>query len=165
MISAEELIEMFGLKRHPEGGYFAESYRSAEMIPRQALPSRYEGERAFSTSIYFLLTAGTISRLHRLASDEIWHFYLGGPLELLQISPEGVLENVILGQDLPAGQKAQHVVPAGFWFGARPVGGSAYCFVGCTVAPGFDFADFELARPEDLSRRFPALTEQIRSFL
>jgi uncharacterized protein len=164
MISAEGLVQMFGLKKHPEGGYFRECYRSAEILSRQALPSRFKGDRSISTSIYFLLPAGVVSRLHRLVSDEVWHFYLGGPLELVQISPQGKMENVILGQDLAAGQLVQHVVPAGYWFGARPADSSPYSFVGCTVAPGFDFADFELADIEELSRSFSALKEEIRRF-
>lgn len=145
MISAEELIVRFDLGKHPEGGYFAESYRSAEMISEQALPPRYKGKRNFCTAIYYLLRAGMVSRLHRLASDEIWHFYLGGPLELVQISPDGKMGKVILGQDVVAGQKLQHVVPAGYWFEARPAAGSDYSFVGCTVAPGFDFKDLGFA--------------------
>jgi hypothetical protein len=164
MISVEELIRKFDLQKHPEGGYFIESYRSSEFISREALPSRYKGDHSFSTSIYFLLPAGTASRLHRIASDEVWHFYLGGPLELLQISPDGRMDKVMLGQDLAAGQKVQHVVPAGYWFGARPADGSAYSFVGCTVAPGFDFADLELADSEDLCRRFPTLRKVILLF-
>jgi uncharacterized protein len=164
MISANTLIKIFDLKEHPEGGYFKESYRSSEIISRQALPPRYKGGRCFSTSIYFLLPVGSISRFHRIASDEVWHFYMGGPLELLQIPPDGKMEKVILGQDIAAGQKFQHVVPAGCWFGARPSMDSAYSFVGCTVAPGFDFADFELANPEDLSRRHPDLKEEILRF-
>jgi predicted cupin superfamily sugar epimerase len=164
MISAEDVIRKFDLQRHPEGGYFKEAYRSSEIISREALPSRYNGDRSFSTSIYFLLPSGTVSRLHRIASDEVWHFYLGGPLELLQISPNGKMEKLMLGQDVAAGQKVQHVVPAGYWFGARPADGSAYSFVGCTVAPGFDFADFELADPRDLSRSFPLLRKEILLF-
>ncbi len=164
MISAEGLIKTFDLKEHPEGGYFRESYRSAESIPKQALPSRYKGDRSFSTSIYFLLPSGTVSRLHRIASDEVWHFYLGGPLELLQISPEGKMEKVLLGHKVASGQKIQHVVRAGYWFGARPAEGSAYSFLGCTVAPGFDYEDFELADLENLTSRFPELKREIIAF-
>ena len=164
MMQAEALIKKFDLKKHPEGGYFTESYRSSEIISRNALPSRYTGDRSFSTAIYFLLPPGTVSRLHRIASDEIWHFYLGAPLELLQISPDGKMEKVILGPEVEARQKVQHAVPAGYWFGAKPLEGSAYSFVGCTVAPGFDFADFELADPEGLSRRFPGLEKEILLF-
>jgi uncharacterized protein len=164
MISANSLIKKYDLKIHPEGGYFKEVYRSSEILKRPAIPSRYRGARCFSTSIYFLLPSGTVARLHRIASDEIWHFYLGGALKLIQISPEGIMDTVILGQDIAAGQTPQHVVPAGWWFGARPVK-RLYSFVGCTVAPGFDFEDFELADATTLSRRFPHLKQEIRLFL
>jgi uncharacterized protein len=163
-ISAKTLIKEYGLKKHREGGYFKESYRSSGSIARKALPSRYRGDRSFSTAILYLIPAGTISRLHRILSDEIWHFYLGGPLELLQISPDGYAERVILGHEVAAGQKVQHLVPAGYWFGARPMKRSAYSFVGCTVAPGFDFSDFEVADPKALSQSFPALREEILVF-
>ena len=139
------IIEQFGLAPHPEGGYFKESYRCAERI----------GDRNVSTAIYFLLPAGTRSRLHRIKSDELWHFYLGGPMRLVQLSSDGRLEEIVMGQDVAAGQKLQHAVPAGCWFGAYPEPGSAFSFVGCTVAPGFDSADFELAKRQDLLTRFP----------
>jgi predicted cupin superfamily sugar epimerase len=164
MISAEDLIKWFNLIKHPEGGYFRESYRAQEIIPQQALPSRYRGSRAYSTAIYFLLPSGAVSRLHRLHSDEIWHFYLGYPLELLQISPEGCIEKIFLGQDIKSGEKLQHTVPAGCWFGARPYGDAGFSFVGCTVAPGFEFADFELADTAELAKTFPGLTEIILPF-
>ena len=131
---------------------------------KQALPSRYKGDRNVSTSILFLLISGEKSCLHRIASDEVWHFYLGGPLELLQISAGGEAEKIILGQDVVEGQNVQHVVPAGCWFGARPVEGTAYSLVGCTVAPGFDFSDFEMADKESLLRSYPDLTNEILLF-
>jgi predicted cupin superfamily sugar epimerase len=164
MLSLENLIKKFDLKAHPEGGYFKEYYRSSETISQQALPVRFKGDRCFSTSIYFLLPYGSISRLHRIAADEIWHFYLGGPLELLQLFPEGKIEKIVLGQDVEAGQMLQHVVPAGCWFGATPVEGSTYSFVGCTVAPGFDFDDFEMADVDALGRQFPHLTADLLFF-
>jgi uncharacterized protein len=163
-ITAVNLIKQFDMQKHPEGGYFTEVYRSTEIIPQHALPSRYAGKRCFSTSIYFLLAGGTISHLHRLSSDEVWHFYLGQPLELLQVSPEGQGTKIYLGKDIASGQKLQHVVPSGYWFGARPVEGSEFSFVGCTVAPGFDFADFELANAEVLSEAFPMLKQEIHQF-
>jgi uncharacterized protein len=164
MISSKSIIKKYDLKKHPEGGYFKEVYRSSEVISRPALPARYQGARSVSTSIYFLLPSGAVSRLHRIASDEIWHFYLGGPLKLIQISTEGIMDTVILGPDIEAGQCLQHVVPAGWWFGARPAKRS-YSFVGCTVAPGFDFKDFEPANGATLSRSFPHLKQEIRPFL
>lgn len=164
IVSAEDLIKKFSLIKHPEGGYFRESYRSSERILPQALPSRYTGARAYSTSIYFLLMRGTVSRLHRLCSDEVWHFYLGGRLELLQISPEGKMEKVFLGQNIASGEKLQHVVPAGYWVGARPSGDSGFSFTGCTVAPGFEYVDFELADAAALAKAFPSLAEEILRF-
>lgn len=144
------LVEAYSLSPHPEGGYYAESYRAKETVATPA------GPRSASTAIYFLLPAGTKSRLHRIKSDEVWHFYLGGPLRIIQISPEGRVAEVVLGRDAAVGQRLQHVVPAGTWFGALPEPESAFSFVGCTVAPGFDFADFELGETAALLAAFPA---------
>lgn len=152
---AKRLIAAFGLSPHPEGGAFRESYRSAEATPQAGLPPRFTGPRALSTAIYFLLPEGSRSRLHRIKSDEVWHFYLGGPLLLIEISPEGAVREVVLGRDYAAGQKLQHVVAAGAWFGSIPQPGAGFSFVGCTVAPGFDFADFELGESDVLHKAFP----------
>jgi len=141
------------METHPEGGYFKETYRSKETIPG--------GDRNYSTGIYFLLPEGTFSKLHRIKSDEMWHFYLGDPLTIVQISPQGKVEEVLLGQDVLAGQRVQHVVPAGYWFGAFPNPGSLYSFVGCTVAPGFDFVDFEMGDRETLLKEYPNAKEII----
>lgn len=149
------IIDTLDLQPHPEGGYFRESYRSPELTPETALPRRYGGERSHVTAIYYLLPEGTKSGMHRLQSDELWHFYLGGPLRLVQIFPDGKLEEVLIGPDIEAGQKLQHAVPRGCWFGACPTPGSSFTLVGCTVAPGFDFADFEMGRQDDLLAEFP----------
>jgi hypothetical protein len=149
-ITAKELIEIYGLERHPEGGYFKETYRAAGSAEFSGL-----GARNLSTAIYFLLEKGARSRLHRIKSDELWHFHLGGPLTVARILPDGNLEETVLGPDVKAGQRLQLAVPAGSWFGAYPCEGTEFSFVGCTVAPGFDFADFELARREELLARFP----------
>lgn len=156
MTEADGLVAALGLSPHPEGGWFAESYRSAETLPAAGLPARFGAPRSASTAIYFLLPAGARSLLHRIKSDELWHFYLGGPLRLTQLFPDGRVEEAVLGRDLAAGQRLQHAVPAGCWFGAAPEPGSPYSLVGCTVAPGFDFADFELGRRAVLLARFPA---------
>lgn len=154
MPTVEQLITKLNLKPLPEeGGYYNEHYRSAGVIPHV--------ERNYSTSIYFMLPAGQISALHRIKSDEGWHFYLGGPMTVVQISPEGKVEKIVLGQDVLNGQKVQHVVPAGYWFGAYPNPGTEYALVGCTVAPGFDFADFELGTRADLLRQFPQAEDVI----
>ncbi|MCX5791153.1 MAG: cupin domain-containing protein [Elusimicrobia bacterium] len=153
--TAEELIRLYGLERHPEGGYFRESYRAAGLATAAEPPGALPGARNFSTAIYFLLPRGARSRLHRIKSDELWHFYLGGPLVIAQLFSDGKIERAVLGRDLLAGQVLQHAVPAGCWFGAYPAPGTDFSFAGCTVAPGFDFSDFELADGAALLRRFP----------
>lgn len=161
-VTIEELIESFGLKPHPEGGCFAESYRSKESIPRASLPVRFGGDRSFSTAIYYLLPGGEKSRLHRIASDEIWHHYMGDPLVVVEITSKGKVIETLLGSDVTAGQVPQHVVPAGRCFGAR-VQGEGYAFVGCTVAPGFDFNDFEIVEREELIGLYPNARDTIIS--
>ena len=153
-ISASELAQQLHLQPHPEGGYYRETYRSAGTIPQSALPE-YSGDRHHSTAIYFLLTAGNFSAFHRIRQDEVWHFYSGDPVEVIEISPEGTLNITELGTDFAAGQVPQHVVPGGAWFGSRVKAGGEYGLTGCTVAPGFDFADFELAERGGLTGLFP----------
>ena len=148
-------IERLALVPHPEGGYFRETYRAAESIPKDGLPARFDAPRALSTAIYFLLTADEFAALHRLRSDEVWHFYVGSPLELVTIDPEGRLAVVTLGADPERGEILQAVVPAGLWLGAALAGGGSFALVGCTVAPGFDFNDFELGKRAALLRRYP----------
>ncbi len=154
--TVEELIRLHDLKPHPEGGYYKETYRAPALCERSALPPGFKGDRNFSTAILFLLPGGATSKLHRIPADEMWHFYLGDPLTVVQISPRGRVELIRLGHDLGSGLALQHVVPAGYWFGAYCNPGGAYSLVGCTVSPGFDFADFELGKKENLLREFPA---------
>lgn len=158
MLTAQQLTEALGLLPHPEGGFYRETYRAHDLLPQEALGTRHSGPRAASTAIYFLVTAGSFSALHRIASDEVWHFYAGHPLEVISIDEHDVLHVVRLGMDLAAGQVPQYVVPQGRWFGSRllaPHASDAYALVGCTVAPGFDFADFELAERSALLARYP----------
>ena len=161
MITASQLIASLRLNVHPEGGYYLETYRSGEMISMESLPPRFGGERPFSTAIYFLLKGNQYSALHRIKSDEIWHFYHGVGLHLYLIHPDGRGEVLKLGNDPDQGYSFQQVVPAGCWFGARPVSKKGYSFVGCTVAPGFDFGDFELANRKELLIQFPGHAEWI----
>jgi predicted cupin superfamily sugar epimerase len=161
--SAAFWIERLGLTPHPEGGHFRETYRAAEIIQGPAPDTRI-GPRVASTAIYFLLREGEVSALHRIRSDELWHFYAGGPLVVSAIAPDGTRRDVTLGPDPGAGQQFQAIVPAGAWFGAALLPGTAYALVGCTVAPGFEFADLELADRAALIRRYPqhaALTEDL----
>jgi predicted cupin superfamily sugar epimerase len=151
----QQLIEQYELQPHPEGGWYRQTYKCEEQISKAALPSRFRGDRPYSTAIFFLLAAGNFSAFHRIKSDECWHFYAGEPLEVLVLYPEGKLDISILGQDIAKGQLFQYIVPANCWFASRPAAGSTYCFVGCTVAPGFDFEDFELAVADELVQQYP----------
>jgi predicted cupin superfamily sugar epimerase len=148
-------IKNLELIEHPEGGYFREIYRSPEAISKDSLPTRYEGDRSFSTSIYFLLIQEQFSAFHRLKSDELWHFYLGSPLAIHIIDEDGNYSTAKLGKDFEKGEVFQTAIKAGSWFGAAADDVSSYSLVGCTVAPGFDFADFELGDREELSKRYP----------
>lgn len=147
--TADELARRLGLAPHPEGGFYRETHRSSVMVdtPR--------GPRAASTAIYFLVTRGSFSALHRIASDEVWHHYAGAPLRVVCIDDDGARDDRLVGPDLAAGQSPQATVRAGVWFGATIEGDGEWALVGCTVAPGFDFADFELARRDAMTKRFP----------
>jgi len=155
MLTAEYWIRKLKLQPHPEGGFFAETYRSTELISRNHLPARYRGDRAFATGIYFLVEGGQFSSLHRIQSDELWHFHTGTRLTVHAIDPQGGLHTIHLGPDAEQGEVFQAVVPAGYWFGSVVEETNGFALVGCTVAPGFDFADFELARRDDLTILFP----------
>lgn len=161
-MTASDYVRLLNLQPHPEGGYFAETYRASETLAAHALPTRFGGARAFSTAIYFLLESHHVSALHRIQADEVWHFYAGGPLEVFVIKPDATLTVIRLGSDPGRGEVFQTMVPAGCWFGSRPAPGSAYSLVGCTVAPGFDFADFEMADRNALLAEFPQHTDTIR---
>jgi predicted cupin superfamily sugar epimerase len=161
-MTAEEIIALLKLKPHPtEGGFFSETYRAEEAIPLGALPLRYVGPRAFGTAIYYLLTPGTISAMHRLQSDEVFHFYLGDPVEMLQLLPDGTGRTIVLGSDLTVGMQSQVVVASGVWQGSRLVVGGRFALLGCTVAPGFDFADYQHGRRDDLIGSHPQFREKI----
>lgn len=154
--TAEEMIKMLGLKPHPaEGGYFRETYRSGDTLGPDCLPPRYSGERPVSTAIYYLITPSSFSSLHRLKTDEIFHFYAGDPVVLLLLCPGGEGRTVILGPDIGGGQVPQAVVPMGCWQGALLADGGSCALLGTTVAPGFDFADYEQGDAEALSRKYP----------
>ncbi len=150
--SAEEVIALLGLKPLPaEGGFYAETHRSSDLT---IAPDG--SARSLATSILYLLTAESISALHRLRGDEVYHFYLGDPVELLTLPPGGPGEVTVLGHGLLAGQRVQHTVPAGTWQGSRLVPGGAWALLGTTMAPGYDPADFELADARALAAAYPA---------
>ena len=159
-MTATEIIKLLELRPHPaEGGFFAETYRAAEQA---ALP-RYSGSRSLGTAIYYLLTAETFSAMHRLQTDEIFHFYLGDPVELLQLAPDGTGGIVLLGADLARGMRPQLVVPRGVWQGSRLVPGGRWALLGATVAPGFEFADYEHGARSQLVQTHPEFRETIIS--
>lgn len=149
-------IAKLGLHTHVEGGAFRETYRSALHIPKQVLPDTFGGDRVASTLIYFLLQHGQFSAFHRISSDEVWHFYDGAPLHIYEIKPDGSLHTHLLGRNLDAGATFQCVIPAGSWFASACEEPDGFSLVGCTVAPGFDFADFELAQKKQLTELYPS---------
>ena len=159
-LTAPQIIKHLCLVRHPEGGWFRETYRSAEHLAPAGLPERFGGSRSFSTAIYFLLESGDFSALHRIKSDEIWHWHAGSALRIETIDNDGVHRMLMLGQDIKAGEQFQLMIPAGCWFGATPQG-AGYTLVSCTVAPGFDFADFEMAEKGRLLLQYPQHTDII----
>lgn len=155
MHSAEYWIRHLDLQPHPEGGFFRETYRASLGI------AAFGGSRDASTAIYFLLAGDAFSALHRLRSDEVWHFYAGCALLVHSIDPEGNYRVVHLGQNPDAGEQFQCVVPTGCWFGCSVEQQDTYALAGCTVAPGFDFADFEMGRRAELLAQYPQHREVI----
>ncbi len=156
MSRAAAVIAYLQLQPHPkEGGFFRETYRAAETLSAAQLPARYGGDRCFSTAIYYLLTPDTFSELHRLASDEVFHFYAGAPVRMLHLFPDGHGQEVVLGPDVLAGQQPQVVVPRGVWQGSLLEPGGDFALLGCTVAPGFDYADYEAGDRAILLAQYP----------
>ncbi len=164
MLSAQHIIDLLGLEPHPaEGGFFRETYRAVGEVAEQFLPPSYRGARRLSTAIYYLLTPETMSHLHRLESDEVFHHYLGDPTEQLLLYPDGASEVRNLGADLAAGQRPQALVPAGVWQGMRLSPGGTVALLGCTVAPGFEFADYTHGSRAELCRTWPDRQELIEA--
>lgn len=153
--SARYWIEKLKLEPHPEGGYFRQTYRSEMTIGREGLPDLFTGPRAASTAIYFLLEGGNFSAFHRLRSDEVWHFYEGAPVVVHVIEPAGEYSAILLGSEAEAGQSFQAVVRAGCWFASHVADWKSWALVGCTVAPGFEYEDFEMGKREELVARYP----------
>jgi predicted cupin superfamily sugar epimerase len=151
----QDWIDHLDLESHPEGGYYREIYRGDDTIPASALPDRFDGSRNTAALIYFLLPGDAVSALHRIQQDELWHVLAGTSLTLHQIAPDGTLRQQSLGRNVANGETLQAVVPAGHWFGATVNDPDGYALVGCTTAPAFDFADFELADRDALIDQFP----------
>lgn len=151
----EKLVKSLELLPHPEGGFYKEVYRSSKTIAKTALPDNFSGDRSYCTSIYFLLTSENFSAFHRIKQDEIWHFYGGSSLSVHVIDSNGKYTEHHVGMNFEKGEQPQLVVPAGCWFASSVSQKDSYAFVGCTVAPGFDFDDFELANRADLTKEYP----------
>ncbi len=158
MPTIDDLIARLNLVPHPEGGYYAETFRAEETSNPGG---RYPAARSTGTAIYYLLTPDTFSGMHILTSDEIFHFYLGDAVEQLQLFADGSHRCVEIGNDIVAGQYPQMVVPKNVWQGARLKPGGQFALLGCTVAPGFDFADFSMGKRADLTARWPDATDMI----
>lgn len=156
--SAEKIIKLLGLIKHPEGGFYKETYRSSTETEFEG----FEGQRNVATGIYYLLEQDDFSAFHRIKSDETWHFYDGEPLEVIEIDSEGELTLTLIGNDLMMGDIPQYTVKAGNWFCARSRG--EFSFVGCTVYPGFDFKDFEMAKRNELLAQYPECSDVINLF-
>ncbi|WP_274473863.1 cupin domain-containing protein [Mangrovimonas aestuarii] len=163
MNQAEQLIKALNLAPHPEGGYYKETHRSEGLITESSLPD-FEGDRNYSTCIYFLLTSDQISAFHKIKQDEIWHFYQGSPIVLHTISEDGDHKEYLIGSDIINGQTPQLIVPNNHWFAAKLFNPDDYALVGCTVSPGFDFRDFILPSRQELLYKFPQHKELVVEF-
>jgi len=157
-------VEKLNLQPHPEGGFFKETYRSHEIIPQAALPERFSGDRVFATSIYFLLSKDDFSAFHRIKQDELWHFYDGTSLTIHIINLDGSYSTTKFGKNFDEGESPQVVVKAGCFFAAEINDKESFSLAGCTVAPGFDFADFEIPNRDSLIELFPQHVEIIKKF-
>lgn len=161
--NSNHIIQTLNLVPHPEGGYFAETYRSDAVIPEKS--GLAEGERNVSTAIYYLLRSEDISRFHRIRSDEVWHHYMGTAVTIHIIHEDGLYEARYVGQNFADGERPQCVVPAGSWFGATVDQKDGFALCGCTVSPGFDFDDFEMADRYMMLQAFPEHEAIIRRLL
>ncbi|ABF40993.1 protein of unknown function DUF985 [Candidatus Koribacter versatilis Ellin345] len=163
-MTAERVKELLGLKPLAiEGGYFSETYRAEQVIAREALGDEYGGARRVCTAIYYLLEPGEFSEMHRVKSDEIFHFYLGDPVEMLQLWPDGSTRRVVIGTDLDAGMQPQVIVPRGVWQGCRLIAGGSVALMGCTVSPGFEYADYESGKRDELVRGWGSVKDMIEA--
>lgn len=158
MLTPDQLIKIFNLDPLPvEGGLFFQTYCSPESISREGLPARYPVDKPFGTAIIYLLTSDpdSFSALHKLPTDEVYHFYLGDPVEMLQLYPDGASERIILGQDLLAGQKVQYVAPRDVWQGSHLLPGGQFALLGTTMAPGYTDEDYIGGDPDQLITAYP----------
>jgi uncharacterized protein len=162
VLTPEFLKQHLDLRPLPqEGGYYRETYRSLTKVAPHALPTHYNSERSISTAIFYLLTVETFSALHMLPMDEIYHFYAGDPVEMLQLHPDGTGKLFVLGQHLDQGMNVQLCVPAFSWQGSRVIAGGKWALLGATVSPGFEFEDFRPGRRTELTKRYPGFQQMV----
>lgn len=162
MAMADQIKSVLDLKSLPvEGGYYVETYRSDERIPRDALADRYDGSRSLATAIYYMLTPDTFSAMHRLRTDEIYHFYLGDPVEMLLLFPDGSGSVLTLGPEILRGMQPQVAVSRGVWQGSRLLPGGKFALLGTTMSPGFEFSDYEPGQREILVELYPQYRDLI----
>ena len=164
-MTAEEVKKLLGLAPHPrEGGWYVRTYEAQEVIAAEAFEDgRYAGGRRTGTAIYYLLEPDTFSEMHRLKSDEVFHFYAGDAVEMLQLLPDGSGRRVVIGNDFAKGERPQVAVGRGVWQGSRLMAGGMWALLGCTVSPGFEFEDYEDASYEELAKLWPDWSEKIRA--
>lgn len=163
-LTAKQVIDLLKLEPLPvEGGYFRQTYLASDSISQAALPARYDGDKPFSSAIYYLLQGNDFSALHKLKTDEVYHFYLGDPVEMLLLHPDGTSEVLVLGQAIEARQIVQVAVPRDVWQGSRLLKGGQWALLGTTMAPAFEVSDFELGEREALARLYPERVELIRA--
>lgn len=163
-MTPDQIIKKLGLIPLPEeGGYYKETYRAKGLIPAKVLTA-HEGDRNYSTAIYYLITPTEFSVLHRLPQEEVFHFYAGDPVKMLQIDENGNAKEIILGSDILKGQEPQVVVMGNTWQGTRLVEGGHWALLGCTVAPGFDFRDFGIQSRAQLTKTYPQHQEKIAQY-
>jgi predicted cupin superfamily sugar epimerase len=164
-MTAEEIIRILKLEPLPgEGGYYRETWRSAHSLPASALPKGYSTNHSLDTCIYYLITPESFSAMHKLPGPEIWHFYMGDPAKQLQISPDGELKEIILGQDVIKNQQLQVVVPGNTWQGTRLLDGGQFALFGTTMSPGFEFSDYTPGSLQDLTSAYPEHKKTIQQF-
>lgn len=161
-MNAQAIIDYFQMQPLPEeGGWFVETYRANEKIAQAGLDRRYSGDRDHCTDILYLLTVDAVSRMHRVKSDEIFHYHLGDPVKMTQLWPNGKAKEVVIGPDILNGQQVQVIVPHGIWQGCRLMDGGTWCLMSCAVAPGFEYDDYEHGDKFDLISRWPQCRTEI----
>lgn len=163
--TASDIIALLGLKRHPTCGFVAETFRSGHVIPKASLPAEYEGSRPMGSVLYFMVTSDVSIALHRIRCDQMYHHYLGSPLEVLLLYQDGTGEKLIVGSDLEAGMRPQLFIPGGTFHISRLLPGEDFALLGTTEWPGVEPPDVELGDPQSLKHQYPEHKDDINAFM